>query len=512
MIKPRILLDLKPALDGYAGIPQETRLLFAGLCSLADKYDIEGLLQHGGEVLVSDVPDGGTNCSPAERILRYSRSVVSFYGSGKKGFPAKVIREINKYTELKRLRWQALKEQPVDLGVFEANLFDDFIWSRLFSKTLKPEQRHCVTAANHRVLRPSRRTMHEVGLGGFSRFHKPHYLTIDTLGYDFLVAHTPFPGRVTPGTNLVIRYHDAVPVLMPHTIGDKGFHQASHFYALQDNVASGAWFVCNSEATRSDLLKLFAQAEPRTWVIPNIVSDDYFPEVSSRDQALKVICNRIHRETDKTSSLAANLPTRLPDPNKPFDYLLMVSTLEPRKNHQLLVAAWERLKYTTMPDLKLVIVGGKGWEYQPILQQFQPWVEQGELFHLSSVPSNELRVLYQHAAATICPSVAEGFDYSGIEAMRCGSLVLSSDIPVHREIYADASAYFDPYAAEHAAAVINHLLGTGGQAEALAIKQAASAVSEQYNHQNILPRWDEFFSRLAGQEKMCKLNIKGHQQ
>ena len=501
MNRARILLDLKPALDGYAGIPQETRLLFAGLLSHADKYDIEGLLQHGGGVLVSDVSEGDTNVSPAERILRHSRSVVSFYGGGKKGFPAVVVKEIDKYFEFKRLCWQALKNQPVDLGVFEANLFDDFIWSRLFSKTLKPEQRRLVTSASHRVLRLSRRTMHEVGLLGFSQFHKPHYLSIDTRGYDFFIAQTPFPGRVSPGTSMVIRYHDAVPVLMPHTIGDKGFHQASHFYALRDNVASGAWFSCISEATRSDLLKLFPEAESRTVVIPNIVSDDYFPDASTRDHALKVIYNRIHREADKTAGVTATLPVALPDINKNFDYLLMVSTLEPRKNHQLLVAAWERLKYTTMPDLKLVIVGGQGWEYQPILQQFRPWVERGELFHLSNVPSNELRVLYKHAAATICPSVAEGFDYSGIEAMRCGGLVLASDIPVHREIYRNAADYFDPYDPENAAAKISRLLGAEGQAEYQAVKQAAVAVSETYTSQNILPKWEEFFNHRTDLEK-----------
>ncbi|MEQ1486625.1 glycosyltransferase family 1 protein [Methyloglobulus sp.] len=509
MTRARILLDLKPALDGYAGIPQESRLLFAGLRSLVDKYDIEGLLQHGSETLFAHILSKDTKLSPDEKLLQHSKSVVSFYGSKRKGFPAKVKKEINKYFTIKRLLWQALKGKPLDLGLFEANLFDDFIWSSFFSKTLNPTQRHIVTTANHRVLRTSRRTLHEVGLRGFSRFHNPRYLSVDTRNYNFFIAHTPFPGRVSPGTNLVIRYHDAVPILMPHTIGDKAFHQASHYYALRDNVESGAWFVCNSEATRGDLLKLF-DVDSRTMVIPNIVSGDYFPEASTRTQALKVIQNRIHRETDKPFSKDVNLALVLQESNKSFDYLLMVSTLEPRKNHQLLVAAWERLKYTSMPDLKLVVVGGQGWEYQPILQQLRPWIEQGELFHLSNVPSNELRVLYKHAAATICPSVAEGFDYSGIEAMRCGGLVLASDIPVHREIYEDASVYFDPYDPGHAAEKISHLLGDVGRPEALSIKQAAATVSGKYTPQNILPQWEEFFSRRIEAEKMSKLNIKGN--
>ena len=497
--KTKILLDIKPALDdGYAGIPQETRLLFAGLRSLADKYAVEGLLQRGGGVLVSEVSEGNANISPTENLLRHSRSVISFYDSGKKGFPAIAIKEINEYFEFKRLLWQALIGHTVDLGIFEANLFDDFIWSRLFSKTLKPEQKHLVTTASYRVLRPSRKMMHKVGLRSFSRSQKPHYLSIDTRGYDFFIAQTPFPGRVSPGTNMIIRYHDAVPVLMPHTIGDKAFHQASHFFALQDNVASGAWFSCISEASRCDLIKLFPEAEHRAIVISNMISDDYFPESSTREHALKIIYNRIHREVGKVSNITANLPVILPDTSKSFNYLLMVSTLEPRKNHQLLIAAWERLKYTSMPDLKLVVVGGQGWEYQPILQQFCPWIERGELFHLSNVPSNELRVLYKHAAATICPSVAEGFDYSGIEAMRCGGMVLASDIPVHREIFKGASGYFSPYDPENTASKISQLLGINGQVELLTIKQAATAVLEKYTSQNILLRWENFFNQCTG--------------
>ena len=74
-----------------------------------------------------------------------------------------------------------------------------------------------------------------------------------------------------------------------------------------------------------------------------------------------------------------------------------------------------------------------------------PWMERGDVFLVADVPSADLRLLYKHARATVCPSFGEGFDFSGVEAMKSGGAVVASDIAVHREIYADAAEYCNPY-------------------------------------------------------------------
>ena len=177
--------------------------------------------------------------------------------------------------------------------------------------------------------------------------------------------------------------------------------------------------------------------------------------------------------------------------------------VEPRKNHKLLVEAWERLKYTTMPRLKLVVVGGIGWDHAGILESFKPGAESGDLFHLINVPPSELRVLYRHAAATICPSLAEGFDFSGIEAMRSGGLVIASDIPVHREIYEDASQYFNPYSSEDAARVLRQVLGGDGPRLRDHLRRAGRRVSGLYTQEVLMPRWDDFFARAGRGEPVA---------
>lgn len=94
---------------------------------------------------------------------------------------------------------------------------------------------------------------------------------------------------------MIVRYHDAVPILMPHTIADKAFHQATHFHALRANIASGALMSCISEATWQDLLHGVPEAEKQSFVIHNMVSEEY-----SEDDALRSLVHRIARNDLQT--------------------------------------------------------------------------------------------------------------------------------------------------------------------------------------------------------------------
>jgi glycosyltransferase involved in cell wall biosynthesis len=491
----KILLDMKPALDGYAGIPQESRLLFRGLRTM-EGCEVEGLIQHGSRKLRAAVSPKGRALSPPKQINKLSRVIVSLYEKPYNTVFDTVIDEIDRYFSRSLLRARSFAGMSIRPSVFESQLFDDFIWRTFFSKTLKPGDKNIVTSARFRVLKTPRKLLTQAGLAGMKFSSNPRFVSLDTRGFDFFLAQTPFPARISRKTQMIVRYHDAVPMLLPHTIKDKAFHQASHFYSLQQNVKSGAWFSCVSEATRNDLLKIFPEAEARSSVIHNIVSSEYFEDDSPKRLVFQIVRNRLGRVEEFQTDLGGIQFDGKKDRSQDFDYLLMVSTLEPRKNHMLLLNAWERLKYTSMPNLKLVIVGSLGWDSGPILDALAPWAERGDLFYLNNVPSAELRVLYKHAAATICPSVAEGFNYAGVEAMRCGGIVISSDIPVHREIYRRASEYFNAYSTEDAAMVIRRVLSEDGRSIRDRLRAEARLVADNYTPHNILPQWGELFQTL----------------
>src|SRR5204863_283987 len=243
----------------------------------------------------------------------------------------------------------------------------------------------------------------------------------------------------------------------------------------------------------------------------NMVSHHYFSEHSSPQLVPGIIRTRLHEPDPDTgvdvrpkfltlreqeSFYSRNLQ------KKPLRYLLCVATIEPRKNHARLLAAWEVIKAETDPDLKLVVVGSLGWNYLKTVQGFRPWIDRGELFMLSAVPAPDLRVLYRHAVATVCPSIGEGFDFSGVESMRSGGVVIASGIAAHREVYADGAAYFDPYSTVDLVAVLKKVLYADNAARVQqALRHRADEVSARYLPAQVLPQWDVFLADVVAKRK-----------
>jgi glycosyltransferase involved in cell wall biosynthesis len=494
----KILLELRPALDGHAGIPQETRLLFRALTRLPET-EVDGLIQSSNRVLAPGLPASagwfGGLLSADWRLNRLSRVVVSLQVGGKPRLAQRLSSALRQVIKPIAMLVATLMGRLTPLGRFEATRFKDFVWRALFARTLPHEDFDAVTSRDFRVAAVPWSAMHLIALLT-RRFGHAVYPRLDTRGYDVMFAETPYPGRVSSPTTMVVRYHDAFPVLMPHTISDTSHHQAAHFHALRRNVLDGAWFACISDATRNDLLAIFPQAESRAVTIHNMVSHHYFPEDSLPDRVPEIIRIRLSQSIRNNRPDMSGLK-----PRGALDYLLMVSTIEPRKNHLTLLAAWEQLRAEAFPGLKLVLVGMLGWKHKEIVRKFRPWLERGDLYLLEDVPAAELRLLYRHARATVCPSYGEGFDFSGVEAMRCGGVVAASDIAVHREVFADAADYFNPYSAATLAQSVKRLIGADAGPLREAMLGRGAEVSQRYLPERIAPQWEQFLSSLPVREK-----------
>jgi len=496
----KVLLEMRPALDGYSGIPQETRLLFRGLADM-DGIEVIGLLQSGNLVLERGLPldrSGAiaSSTTATDRIDRLSQVVVSLQQGPASHRLEHLRKKVLKFAGPLGAAAGSLIGRKVELTGFEPENFRDWAWRAMFAKSLPARDFDIVTAREHRVLRWPWSLVNAVGVATGAIGHAL-YPRLDTRGIDLMIAETPYPGRVSRGTRMIVRYHDAIPLLMPHTIKDRGYHRALHYRSLRRNAADGAWFACVSEATRRDLLSVLPELEPRTVTIPNMVSHHFTTEHQPANRVTEILWSRKNRQAPYEGGHAV-AATDIVDGRLP--YLLMVSTIEPRKNHLALLDAWELLRAGRYPQLNLVVVGSLGWEHQSILQRFTPWLQRGGLHLLHDVPADDLRLLYRHAAATVCPSFGEGFDFSGVEAMCAGGVVAASDIRVHRDVYADASEYFSAYAPAEIAALLDRLLAPEAAARRAELVARGAEVAEQYRPQHVLPQWQEFLRRVAREQ------------
>ncbi|MFH0924771.1 MAG: glycosyltransferase family 1 protein [bacterium] len=142
-------------------------------------------------------------------------------------------------------------------------------------------------------------------------------------------------------------------------------------------------------------------------------------------------------------------------------YILSTSTIGPRKNYETLIEAFMKLRAEDKryADYLLVIVGGMT-DYFQILKAFcQKTGVKDEVLFIGYISDEDLLKLYQGAELFVYPSVYEGFGIPVLEAMKCGIPVVTSDIPVFKEITGGAALLFTPRNSEELAYKIKLTLG-----------------------------------------------------
>lgn len=128
-------------------------------------------------------------------------------------------------------------------------------------------------------------------------------------------------------------------------------------------------------------------------------------------------------------------------PGRP--YLLMVGTLEPRKNHVVALRALARLKAAGLPH-RLVIAGGRGWLFEPIRRLVDELGLADDVSFGGYAPAADLPALYTGAACVLLPSLYEGFGFPVLEAMACAAPVVCSNVSSLPEVAGDAALLIDP--------------------------------------------------------------------
>ena len=177
-----------------------------------------------------------------------------------------------------------------------------------------------------------------------------------------------------------------------------------------------------SESSKKDIIKYLKVDPEKVHVTP--LASRYYP-------------NYLSEEISQILTKEANY-----DFSKP--YLLFVSTIEPRKNINTIIRAFNFLKEKYKIEHQLILIGKKGWNYEPIFAAIEnsPWANQ---IHHFNYLSNELVALfYSKADVFVYPSHYEGFGLPVLEAMTLGAPVISSNTSSIPEVTGDAAILVDP--------------------------------------------------------------------
>jgi alpha-1,2-rhamnosyltransferase len=178
-------------------------------------------------------------------------------------------------------------------------------------------------------------------------------------------------------------------------------------------------FVCISHAT-ADALREFAAAEGLT---------DGLPPIGVFPLGTKLTPATAEPRVEVATVFAKAAP------------FLMVGTIEPRKNHALVLDAFERF-WAAGGTAPLVVIGRRGWQCEATLRRFAALAAAGKPFtHIGDAADADLQHAYRHARCLIFPSVAEGFGLPIVEALAQGLPAIASDIPVHREVGGNLATY-----------------------------------------------------------------------
>lgn len=126
------------------------------------------------------------------------------------------------------------------------------------------------------------------------------------------------------------------------------------------------------------------------------------------------------------------------------EYILFVGTIEPRKNIQGLIKAFNLLKKEYGMAHKLIIVGMKGWMYEDIFKEYEKSDFKSDIIFKGYAPDEELAGLYKNASAFVYPSFYEGFGFPILEAFGCGVPVVTSKTSSCGEIAGDRALLINP--------------------------------------------------------------------
>lgn len=216
----------------------------------------------------------------------------------------------------------------------------------------------------------------------------------------------------------VVTFHDMTFFLYPdlHTRSKRIFFPT----AIRLSARLADSIIAVSENTKKDAVRLLGIPGDRITAVPLGVGEEFLPITDARlleDVRLKY--------------------------SLPQDFILNVGFVEPRKNLTLLLKSYQQL-HSQGISLPLVIVGGLGWMYEDVFRQAESLGIKERVYFTGYVPDRDLPIIYNLARVFVYPSIYEGFGLPPLEAMACGTPVITTAVSSMPEHVGDAGILIPP--------------------------------------------------------------------
>jgi glycosyltransferase involved in cell wall biosynthesis len=230
-------------------------------------------------------------------------------------------------------------------------------------------------------------------------------------------------------TNFVLRRFDAPSVATFHDLSVlryPNFHPTERVKFMEKRfartMAAAHSILTPSQFVRDEVIERFGLHPERVVATPLGVSGDFRPRADSE------ILHRLARYG-----------------LRPDGYVLMVGTLEPRKNIGLVLAAYSQLPSSLQSRFPIVHAGPPGWLSKDIETEGKNLERAGHFWRLGYVPQEDLPYLYAGACVFVFPSYYEGFGLPVLEAMAAGVPVIASNTSSLPEVVGDAGKLINPH-------------------------------------------------------------------
>lgn len=275
-------------------------------------------------------------------------------------------------------------------------------------------------------------------------FHVPydyfHHSNADiTIFFNYLVPYG------AAGKKVVFVY-DMCYKSVPETMDERNRRKLD--LTLKNSCKLADAIVTISEFSKKEIIKYLSVPEDKVTVIPlGAKTDLYNPDY--KDEEIEKAKERYHIDND---------------------YFLYLGTLEPRKNIIRIVEAYNEYRKQTGNPILLVLAGAKGWKYESIFEKVKEYNLEKDIIFTGYLEEKDCPLLMKGATAFVFPSLYEGFGLPPLEAMACGTPVISSTAASLPEVVGNAGILVDPLSTEQLTKAMVQVANDGELRKNLTVK------------------------------------------